>query len=104
MASPPYPVPRACARSIADSNARQICVASRTESGPERSRAARVPRVAFIAAQNLKHDSGPGSRRGRSVQLTPAFLDLDRDPHAVGEVGRAIALIRSLGPSGERHL
>src|SRR3989440_12522188 len=103
MAPPPNPAPRACALSIAVSKARQICVASRTEIGPERSRAASVSPVAFIGAQNLNQESGPGIRRGRSIYLTPALLNLDCDLHAEGEVGRAIALVGSLGRVGERH-
>src|SRR6058998_814095 len=53
--------------------------------------------------ENLEQESGPGIRRGRWFLATQSLLDLDRDLHAEGEVGRAIALVGPLGRVGERH-
>ena len=66
----PCAVPRACAVSIVDNSARQICVASRIDSGPDRSRAARVWRTgvegALICSRIYDKKAAPaGLRRSR---------------------------------------
>src|SRR5690349_22886532 len=52
----------------------------------------------FIPSTNLGQENGPGMRRSRSpLSSAKPLLNRDGDLHAQGEVGRAIALVRSLG-------
>src|SRR6185312_9889707 len=58
--------------------------------------------IVFILSPNLRQENGSGIRRSRSLLSSPTpLLNRDGDLHAQGEVGRAIALVRSLGRIGE---
>src|SRR5258705_3567640 len=60
--------------------------------------------IAFILSPNLRQENGPGIRRSRSLSSSAKpLLNRDGDLHAEGEVGRAIALVRSFRRVGERN-